>query len=151
MDRLPNGLDQQEMDLRRMKTPGARDRLLQSKALLEQGEQLARSGSWQFCPQTGEVLWSDNLYRIYGVEPGEVDASLAYVYGLIHPDDIDRVEHYSKQVSKHDAPPVMEYRIVLPGVGIRHLRSTVGLRVKTDGQPLQVLGTVQDVTEERRA
>jgi PAS domain S-box-containing protein len=134
-----------------MKTRGARDQLLESKALLEQGEQLARSGSWQFCAQTGEVLWSDNLYRIYGVGPGEVDASLAYVYGLIHPDDIDRVERYAKRVSEHDAPPVMEYRIVLPGVGIRHLRSTVGLRVETDGQPLQVLGTVQDITEERRA
>ena len=43
------------------------------KNLLDRAEQLAQIGSWEWTPETNDLIWSDNLYRIFGLEPGEIE------------------------------------------------------------------------------
>ena len=45
------------------------------RIILAGAEQVAKVGTWSFCPETGELRWSDSLYRIHGFEPGEVQPS----------------------------------------------------------------------------
>jgi PAS domain-containing protein len=59
--------------------------------LLEAAEQVAHIGSWEWLPQADVLRWSDNLYRLFGLEPGEIVASLDHLFQRTHPDDRDRV------------------------------------------------------------
>jgi len=55
--------------------------------LLAWAEQLMQIGSWEYVPSEGELLWSDNIYRILGLEPGAIEPSTAYFVAQTHPDD----------------------------------------------------------------
>ena len=62
------------------------------RAALERAEQLAQTGTWEWDLDTDVLLWSDNMFRLLGVEPGSVAPTPEYVIGRVHPDDRDRVE-----------------------------------------------------------
>ena len=66
-------------------------RLALRQVLLERAEQVGGLGSWQWRLQGDELLWSDNLFRLYGEVPGEVEPSLAYMVERAHPDDRERL------------------------------------------------------------
>jgi hypothetical protein len=61
------------------------------RVVLERAEELAQTGSWDWNLETDELLWSDNMFRLLGLKPGEVTPTPAYVAGRIHPDDRERV------------------------------------------------------------
>jgi hypothetical protein len=63
------------------------------RPVLERAEELAQTGSWDWDLETDELLWSDNMFRLLGLTPGEVTPTPAYVAGRIHPDDRERVQH----------------------------------------------------------
>src|SRR6478735_7546178 len=62
------------------------------RAALERAEQLAQTGTWEWDLDTDVLSWSDNMFRLLGVEPGSVAPTPEYVIGRVHPDDRDRVE-----------------------------------------------------------
>src|ERR1700688_1110872 len=62
------------------------------RAALERGEQLAQTGTWEWDLDTDVLLWSDNMFRLLGVEPGSIAPTPEYVIGRVHPDDRDGVE-----------------------------------------------------------
>ena len=59
---------------------------------MDRAEQLAQTGSWDWNLETDVLLWSDNMFRLLGLKPGEVTPTPAYVVGRIHPEDRERVE-----------------------------------------------------------
>jgi PAS domain S-box-containing protein len=120
------------------------------QAWLDSAEAVAGLGSWRFSPETAELRWSDNLYRLFGLRPGEIAPATELVFSFVHPDDRDRVERYVELIATEDDPRQVEYRIVLPDLGVRHVRSTIGLIVEPGGGQRQLFGTVQDITAERR-
>src|SRR5215210_648530 len=114
-------------------------------------EQVAKVGTWQWCPETEELRWSDNLFRLHGLEPGEVTPGRRALMEMIHPDDWERVERWADLLRRAEIPSPIDFRIVVPTGEIRYLRSTVAA-IETDGvnAPLMV-GMIQDVTAARRA
>jgi PAS domain S-box-containing protein len=117
------------------------------RVLLAGTEQVAQAGSWQWCPETGELRWSDNLFRIYGVEPGEVVPSTQMVLRLCHQEDRARVRLHLDDLARECTALPVEYRVVLPkGGGVRYLRSTVATAHRNAARSLVIVGTVQDVT-----
>src|ERR1700722_15425417 len=62
------------------------------RMVLERAEELAHTGSWDWNLETDELLWSDNMFRLLGLTPGEVTPMPAYVARRIHPDDRERVQ-----------------------------------------------------------
>jgi PAS domain S-box-containing protein len=125
--------------------------LARREALLASAEEAGRMGSWEL-RGSGELIWSDNLYRLYGYEPGEVTPSPELVFDLTHPDDRTRVEEFVRRLrecGEFDAP--LEYRIRLRGRGIRHLRATLAVLEERGGRPSRMIGSVFDITDERRA
>ncbi len=114
-------------------------------------EQVAKIGTWRFCPETGEVSWSDNLYRLHGFEPGEVQPSRQALLNAAHPEDVLAVKRWADRVRAGEIPSAIDFRVILPGGGIRYLRSTVSA---VDGDlthgPL-IVGSVQDLTAEHLA
>jgi PAS domain S-box-containing protein len=121
------------------------------RALLESAERVAQAGSWQWTPETGELIWSDNLFRLFGLEPGSVTPSPDLVLEMTHSDDRERqtreVERLRRRAIAHHQ---LDYRIVRTDGSPRHLRSTLA-EITERGRPHRILGTVQDVTDQRRA
>ena len=116
--------------------------------LFQAGEQVGRIGSWEWLPRPDTEVWSDNLYRLLGLEPGEVNPSRAYLLKLVHSDDEERVTQYVELIRRTGKQPPLEYRIQHRTGGIRYLRSTV-VTVESDARgPTRLVGAVQDVTDE---
>jgi PAS domain S-box-containing protein len=119
------------------------------RALLESAERVAQIGSWEWTPETGELLWSDNLFRLFGLEPGSVTPSAELVLGMTHPDDRERQAREVERLRRGTTYQRFGYRIVRTDGSTRHLRSTLA-EIDQPGKPHKILGTVQDVTDQRR-
>ncbi len=119
------------------------------RALLESAERVAQIGSWEWTPETGELLWSGNLFRLLGMEPGSMTPSPELVLEMTHPDDRERQTREVERVRRGATYQRFDYRIVRTDGSTRHLRSTLA-EIDQQGKPHKILGTVQDVTDQRR-
>jgi len=121
-----------------------------ARDLLESAERVARIGSWEWTPETGELRWSDNLFRLVGLEPGSVTPTTELVQELTHPDDRERQAEEVERLRQGASHQSFEYRLVHADGSIRHMRSRLADIPASEGMPKRILGTVQDVTDRRR-
>jgi PAS domain S-box-containing protein len=115
--------------------------------VVDRAEQLARTGTWEWDLESDELIWSENMYRLLGVEPGEVTPSPEYVLSRMHPADQDRVAGELESARQDGRLPNVTYRVTWPDGGVRWLRSFSELAEEKDGRPWRMVGAVQDVTE----
>ncbi|MEA2302805.1 MAG: hypothetical protein QOH43_85 [Solirubrobacteraceae bacterium] len=120
-------------------------------ALVEALEELAQVGSWDWTPNEARLVWSANLFRIFGLEPEAIAPSPAYVFAVTHPDDRERVTREVDALRSSGAFSPLDYRIVLPDHGVRHLLAHQVVTDWRDGEPYRMAGWVQDVTDQRWA
>jgi PAS domain S-box-containing protein len=120
-------------------------------ALVEALEELAQVGSWDWTPNEARLVWSANLFRIFGLEPEAIAPSPAYVFAVTHPDDRERVTREVDALRSSGAFRPLDYRIVLPDHGVRHLLAHQVVTDWRDGEPYRMAGWVQDVTKQRWA
>jgi PAS domain-containing protein len=112
-------------------------------------ERVARLGTWEWLPVMDSQAWSDNLYRIFGLEPGEITPTRAYVSERTRPDDRERLVKYVDASVLAPRPPPIEFRIRLPAGDVRYLRSTITNIDPGPGGASRIVGMVQDVTDRR--
>ncbi len=117
------------------------------ETLAERTEELAGFGSWEL--SAGRMLWSDNLFRIYGLQPGEITPSAEYVFAHCHPDDRQRIEQVYDEFRRTGTRPDLRYRFIWPDGTVRHLTSTVESEV--EGRRSTLIGMVRDLTEQHQA
>jgi len=107
-------------------------------------------GSWEWNIATGTIEWSEELCRIYGVEP-DVQRSFEQFLAHVHPDDRAQMQATVQAAYETREPYALEHRIVRPDGVIRVLHGR-GEVITDDAQrPMRMLGTGQDVTEEKAA
>ncbi len=122
---------------------------LQPMALMDHAERLGGLGSWEWIVETGEVRWSDNLFRIHGLQPRSVTPSLDLVLDFTHPADVADVIVAMATLANDGDIRTVEYRIVRSDTVVRHLRATVESAGGV-GQGAHLVGSIQDVTDEQR-
>jgi PAS domain S-box-containing protein len=115
----------------------------------ERAEELAGFGSWEWT--SGRMLWSDNLFRIYGLRPGEITPSAEYVLAHCHPDDKERLERVEDERGRTGRRRELRYRYVWPDGTVRHLTSMVVSAAKAGERSRRLIGTVRDVTDQHQA
>jgi diguanylate cyclase (GGDEF)-like protein/PAS domain S-box-containing protein len=120
------------------------------EAQLNAAQELTGVGSWEWRLDTDEVVWSDNLYRIFGIDPKEFQGTYAAYLDAVHPDDRERRHAEVQRVIETGQPLRAEHRIVRPDGGVRTIEATASLDVDGHGHK-RLIGAVQDVTELRRA
>ncbi|MBV9328492.1 MAG: PAS domain-containing protein, partial [Chloroflexi bacterium] len=100
-------------------------------------------------PETAELWWSDNRFRLFGLEPDSVTATPVWVLGMTHTDDRERQSGAVELVRRGATYQPFDFRILRPNGTIRYMRSTVA---DTNGRGglRRILGTVQDLTDQRR-
>jgi PAS domain S-box-containing protein len=117
------------------------------RSVLDRAEQLAQTGSWDWNLESEVLLWSDNMFRLLGLEPEEITPTSDYVVGRVHPEDRERVEQELDAVRAVGTLPDVTYRITMPDGSVRSLRSFAAVADEREGRPSRLIGSVQDVTE----
>lgn len=128
----------------------AEDKLRESERRLAEAQRVAHVGSWEWDPQANTLTWSDELYRIYGLRPQEVELSYRDFLERVHPDDRKRVGATVQQAYQDHQPLDFEHRIVRPDGEVRVLHARGKVIVDEAGEPVRMLGTGQDITERKQ-
>jgi len=127
----------------------AEEELKQQQRHLVDAQALAHLGSWDWDVETGEVKWSDELFRIFGYEPGAIAVTYDRFLASLHPDDHASVLAAIKDAHLGTRPYDMEYRIVRPNGEVRFIYARGDVHRDVTGHPLSMAGTVLDITERR--
>ena len=114
-------------------------------------QRLARFGSWEWDIATDTVTWSDELYRICGVEPGTLEPTYDAVMSLNHPDDRDMVAGTVQRAIAERGSWAIDARLVRPDGDIRWLHSLGRVIVDEHGEPQSCFGLAVDITERRHS
>ena len=123
----------------------------QTRDLVE-AQRLANLGSWVRNLETNEIVWSDQLYEIFGVQPGEEKSGTFDGYlTRIHPDDRERVRAQVQAAIKAGRGFRGERRIVRPNGEIRYVQTCVELMKNDTGAVVGMHGICFDVTERKLA
>jgi two-component system, cell cycle sensor histidine kinase and response regulator CckA len=120
--------------------------LAEREELLREAERVAHLGTWTWDMESGRVTWSDEMYRILGVDPGRAVPSVAAFFGAVHPDDRARAEAASAEGIKNGVLPLVDCRIVRPDGSIRHTTASGQYLFDAQGNPRRVVGGVLDRT-----
>ncbi|MCU0763812.1 MAG: PAS domain-containing protein, partial [Hydrogenophaga sp.] len=89
---------------------GAEARLLSNQERLERAEAMAQLGSWSFDPDSGQLWWSAQMYRNFGLTPARAAPSAAAFLARVHPDDKARVEADMRAMSRGESVSDIEFR-----------------------------------------
>lgn len=129
----------------------AEQQLRESQALLLDAQRIAHIGSWIWNIVTGDLQWSDEVYRIVAMDPGGDQLTIDSFRSLIHPDDRDHVEHSINQALRKEKDYDIEHRFLLPTGEIRVVQEIGEVLFDDNSQPVQMTGTVQDITDSKQA
>jgi two-component system cell cycle sensor histidine kinase/response regulator CckA len=118
--------------------------LEESQRLLAEAQKVSHLGSWEWRPGSGEVFWSEELYRIFEVDPEGFEPTYEAYFALVHPDDRERVQKTIEQLRESGEPASFDHRVQLSGGRDR----IVLCRARSEpGDDERIAGTCQDITE----
>jgi PAS domain S-box-containing protein len=122
-----------------------------SEARLAEAQRFAQMGSWDYDLVAHRMTMSDELHRICGLERGFLDGTFESALELVDPADRALVERVYHDVLSEPKPFDIQMRIVRPDGDVRTIDNHGDLVCDDYGQPVRLVGTVQDVTERKRA
>ncbi len=129
-------------------------RLKHAEDLLKQGfseaQRLARMSDWIWDIQQNTLTCSDEAYQLFGLARHEFDVTTETFIAAVHPDDRAFVRQAVNQALSNQAPYNIEHRIVLPRAGERIVHERAEVIFNEVGDPIRMLGTIQDITERKQ-
>lgn len=123
--------------------------LQEQRTLLSEAQKVAGLGCWEWDPDTGRVAWSEQLYRIFGVDPQGYRPSFESYLERVHPEDRQQTGAMVARALMDGRPFGFDERILRPDGSIRYLRSRGEVVRDPKGRVLKLLGACFDVTEQR--
>jgi two-component system, NarL family, sensor histidine kinase UhpB len=128
----------------------AESQLRKSERILREAERLGHTGSWELDLRSNTVTWSEELYRIFGLEPQKSDVAREAME-LIHPEDRESIMSSVYKTLRTKEPYSFSYRVHRPDGQVRIVQTHGQVATDSQGTPIKVFGTTQDVTESKRA
>ena len=126
-------------------------KLQESNARLEEAQRIANVGHYSWNLIENRVTWSDEVYRIYGLDPRQGAIDLAKVGEMIHPEDRELVFAAAEKALQSGTPADIEHRLVRPNGEIRTVHSVGTVKRDASGRPYEMFGTAQDITDRKRS
>jgi PAS domain S-box-containing protein len=123
--------------------------LLEQRTLLSEAQKLAGLGCWEWDPASGRVVWSEELYRIYGVSPESFTPSFEGYLERVHAEDRQQAGATVARALAENRGFRFEERIVRPDGSLRYLRTHGEVVRDESGRALKLLGACLDVTEQK--
>jgi len=125
--------------------------LIRNQQLLQQTERIALLGSWETDLKTQKSIWSDELFRIYGLEPQSISPDFDKMVSFIHPDDRQQVMVALEATLAGKGNFDLENRIVQPNGNIRIIHAQGQLIKNRQGEAVKCVGVVHDITRQKEA
>jgi PAS domain S-box-containing protein len=125
--------------------------LRESKARFEEAQRITHVGYWERDLVTSRITWSDETYRIFGLQPQEHPLDLDTLRQKVHPEDWEFVSRALNDALAGGPRYNVEYRILRPTGELRAVHSEGDVKRDASGRPYQMFGTVQDITVRKRA
>ena len=125
-------------------------RLKRSEGSLAQVERIAHLGNWTWNIVTNELDWSDEIYRIFGRIPQEFEVTYETFLNFVHPEDREFVNQSVIKALYENKPYRINHRIILSDGRERVVHEQAEVIFDETGRPIQMIGTVQDITEFKR-
>ena len=125
--------------------------LEENERMLARAQQMAHVGHWDRYLATGKARWSDETYRIFGLEPQEREVNGRFLFDRIHPSDRASVKKAVKDAVENVRPYNETYRLVRPDGSIRWVHALGEVTRTQDGKPVRIFGTILDITERKYA
>jgi len=128
----------------------AERQLAHGAQMLRVASEIGKVGLWDWNVETGELIWSDEHYRMEGYEPGEVEPSYELWAERVHPDDREAAADKIAQAMESGEDYVNEYRVRRPDGTIVWLSARGRFLFDEQGKPVRMLGAMVDTTQRRR-
>jgi PAS domain S-box-containing protein len=125
--------------------------LQQAHDRLALAQRASNSGVWDWEIPSGKIIWSNELFALFGLDPTSSQASLETWANILHPDDREFAEKTLTTAIQCHLPLAGDYRIVLPSGEIRTIASYGNATYDAQGQALHMAGLCIDITQSRRA
>ena len=127
----------------------AEKRITKVNQRLQQAHNIAKLGYWDWEMSTGELTWSDDVYRIFGRDKKSFETTAESFEACIHPDDYKEFLNEREFALAENRPIDIEHRIILPDGSIRYVKELAEIIRDKNGNIVKVSGTVQDITEHK--
>jgi C4-dicarboxylate-specific signal transduction histidine kinase len=125
--------------------------LQRSEAFLADGQSISHTGSWSWDAQTGKLIWSDEHYRIFGMDPDNRKAPpLARAFRMVHPEDRTALRRAVESAIRNHAVFTCDYRLIRSD-GVRHLQVVGRPAAECSRRRESYVGTTIDLSDYRRA
>lgn len=125
----------------------ANEVLLTSQQHLEEAQQLGHIGSWELDYETNKLLWSKEIYNIFGVDEAKFSVTYQAFMDTVHPDDREKVNTAYAESVKNKTFYVVDHRLRMPDGTIKYVHERGKTVYDDEGHPINSTGTVQDITE----
>jgi PAS domain S-box-containing protein len=122
-----------------------------SEALMARAQEVAHFGSWEWNLLTGELAWSDEMYRIYGYEPGSVKATAEWSFSHYFLEDLAATRQTLEALKAQPQPFQSAHRIVRRDGAVRDIQVVGAVETDAAGRAVKLYGASQDVTQARQA
>jgi PAS domain S-box-containing protein len=134
------------------------ERLRQSEATMAAAQKISHFGSWELDLTNLDDLgrnplrWSDEVYRIFGHEVGEIEASNENFFRAVHPEDREMISLAVNEAIRTHGRYSIDHRIILPQGEVRYIHEDAQIFLdERTGQPAKMVGTAHDITERKVA
>ncbi len=145
-------IDQYEQLVRKLdEYKKTEEELRRTKNILSEAQRIAHIGNWVWDIVNNTLEWSDEIYHIFGLKPQEFGATYQAFLSSVHPDDREFVENSVNNALYKNQPYSIDHRIILPNGRIKIVHEQAEIKFDEGGKPTQMLGTVQDITENVKA
>jgi PAS domain S-box-containing protein len=124
--------------------------LARGAQMLRVASEIGKVGMWDWNVENGDMVWSEEHYRMEGYAPGEIVPTYEAWAERIHPDDLAATEASVTQARETGSEYVHEYRVVHPDGEVRWLSARGRFLYDEKGKPVRMLGAMIDITRRRR-
>ena len=125
----------------------AEERLQRSERSLKEAQRIAHLGSWDFDLVRNVLTWSDEIYRIFEIDPEAFGASYDAFLNAIHPEDRELVNNAYSESVKSRNPYIIAHRLLMKDGRVKYVNEMGETYYREDGTPLRSFGIVHDITE----
>jgi PAS domain S-box-containing protein len=122
-----------------------------SEAFLAEGQRISHTGSWSWCTGTGRVHWSEEHYRLLGVDRREAPAPTVELFlSRVHPEDRESLRELIHAHMARASSFAIDFRVLLPDGTVRFLHGVGRPKTSNAGEAVEYIGTTVDVTDRKR-
>jgi len=125
----------------------AEEKLKRSEQGLAEAQRIAHLGNWELDLLRNKLHWSDEIYRIFEIDPEQFQASYEAFLNLIHPEDRERVDTAYTESVRHHRPYDIEHRLLMPDGRVKYVNEKCETHYDAAGKPIRSTGTIHDITE----